>query len=340
MSILAYVGIPGSGKSYEVVGSVILPAFLKGRRIVTNIAGINQQAFIDYCDSDKKIDKSKVGTIIVVTNEDVLKENFFPAEGVPDTICNAGDLICLDEIHRFWSKDRDLNKYVQNFFAEHRHLVNEQTKDTTDAVLISQTIKSYAPFIRGRIETTFRMQKHKALGLNNRYRVDIHTGDRIAKDTKIDSHQKKYNKKIFALYSSHTVSNAVENNVDKRVNIFRKSSLWLTLFGSLSMIALAVYFVWSFLHPNKSPEPVSEPVAINQPLQSKSDIQPVKVEPVYKLSSMWRITGELNNKQGKFVIIASKDGVIRLLDRELFFGKDLTMYGIVDNEKITYYSGV
>nr|DAX54625.1 MAG TPA: zonular occludens toxin [Inoviridae sp.] len=33
MAILAYVGIPGSGKSYEVVSSVILEHFKKGRRI-------------------------------------------------------------------------------------------------------------------------------------------------------------------------------------------------------------------------------------------------------------------------------------------------------------------
>ena len=40
MAILAYVGIPGSGKSYEVVSSVILEHFKKGRRIVSNIVGV------------------------------------------------------------------------------------------------------------------------------------------------------------------------------------------------------------------------------------------------------------------------------------------------------------
>lgn len=48
MAINAYVGIPGSGKTYEVVRSLILPAFIKGRRIVTNIVGIDEQKFIDY----------------------------------------------------------------------------------------------------------------------------------------------------------------------------------------------------------------------------------------------------------------------------------------------------
>lgn len=37
MAISAYVGVPGSGKSYEVVKSVILPAIKSGRRVVSNI---------------------------------------------------------------------------------------------------------------------------------------------------------------------------------------------------------------------------------------------------------------------------------------------------------------
>ncbi|EPZ1805653.1 zonular occludens toxin domain-containing protein, partial [Escherichia coli] len=41
MPISAYVGSLGSGKSYEVVSSVIVPACASGRRVVTNIYGIN-----------------------------------------------------------------------------------------------------------------------------------------------------------------------------------------------------------------------------------------------------------------------------------------------------------
>ena len=41
--------IPGSGKSYEVVSSVILEHFKKGRRIVSNIVGLTQSKLFDYC---------------------------------------------------------------------------------------------------------------------------------------------------------------------------------------------------------------------------------------------------------------------------------------------------
>ncbi|WP_218058625.1 zonular occludens toxin domain-containing protein [Gilliamella sp. Occ3-1] len=49
MAISAYVGVPGSGKSYEVVKSVLLPAYMAGRRIVTNIEGIKEEAFKRVC---------------------------------------------------------------------------------------------------------------------------------------------------------------------------------------------------------------------------------------------------------------------------------------------------
>ncbi|SUX73736.1 Zonula occludens toxin [Citrobacter freundii] len=43
MAISAYIGIPGSGKSYEAVCNVIIPAFTSGRRVVTNIYGLQKR---------------------------------------------------------------------------------------------------------------------------------------------------------------------------------------------------------------------------------------------------------------------------------------------------------
>ncbi|ENT7525242.1 TPA: zonular occludens toxin domain-containing protein, partial [Escherichia coli] len=49
MAISAYVGVPGSGKTYEVVCNVIIPAVSSGRRVVTNIYGLNADKIYDYC---------------------------------------------------------------------------------------------------------------------------------------------------------------------------------------------------------------------------------------------------------------------------------------------------
>ncbi|EMM4345854.1 hypothetical protein WAD65_004872, partial [Escherichia coli] len=55
MAITAYIGVPGSGKSYEVVKSVIIPAVASGRRIVSNIYGLNYEAIVQYCYKNKLI---------------------------------------------------------------------------------------------------------------------------------------------------------------------------------------------------------------------------------------------------------------------------------------------
>ncbi|OKX16986.1 hypothetical protein AWP89_00845, partial [Escherichia coli] len=48
MAISAYVGIPGSGKSYEVVSSVIIPACMSGRRVISNIYGFSAGGIYDF----------------------------------------------------------------------------------------------------------------------------------------------------------------------------------------------------------------------------------------------------------------------------------------------------
>jgi len=42
MAINVYSGVMGSGKSYEVVQGPLLDAIASGRRVVTNVDGINE----------------------------------------------------------------------------------------------------------------------------------------------------------------------------------------------------------------------------------------------------------------------------------------------------------
>lgn len=104
MAISAYVGLPGSGKSYEVVASVIIPACLTWRRIVTNIYGIAPQKIYDYCVTVKKASADALGEIVPVTNEQVQAADFFPfgqAGGFDNFIrINTGSLDALYELFR------------------------------------------------------------------------------------------------------------------------------------------------------------------------------------------------------------------------------------------------
>ncbi|VEG83571.1 zonular occludens toxin domain-containing protein [[Haemophilus] ducreyi] len=106
MSITAYVGIPGSGKSYEVVNSVIVAHFKKGRRIVTNIEGLDESKLITFClETDKQLQFEQLGKIIHVTDEQCQHADFFPFKGATETLCQPGDLICLDEVWRIFPSE-------------------------------------------------------------------------------------------------------------------------------------------------------------------------------------------------------------------------------------------
>ncbi|EKP7192540.1 hypothetical protein P3986_005037, partial [Salmonella enterica] len=144
MAISAYVGIPGSGKSYEVVASVIIPACIAGRRIVSNIYGLATQSIYDYCVDIKKADRESLGEILLVQNEDVQNENFFPYKtdsGIAeDTFCRPGDLICIDEAWRIWESDKGIPANHRSFIAEHRHFADEETGITCDLVVMNQSV--------------------------------------------------------------------------------------------------------------------------------------------------------------------------------------------------------
>ncbi|WP_001018315.1 zonular occludens toxin domain-containing protein, partial [Escherichia coli] len=70
MAISLYIGKQGSGKSYEIVKSVIIPAIAKGRRVVTNVYGLNEAGIHDYCIRHKLCTSDiTMGAVIPVDNE-------------------------------------------------------------------------------------------------------------------------------------------------------------------------------------------------------------------------------------------------------------------------------
>lgn len=73
MSITSYTGKPGAGKSYEVVKNVILPAIAEGRRIVTNIDGIDQQKVLEYVEDHLG---PCTGEIVVCKESDITSDCF------------------------------------------------------------------------------------------------------------------------------------------------------------------------------------------------------------------------------------------------------------------------
>lgn len=337
MAISAYVGIPGSGKSYEVVSNVIIPAFMTGRRIVTNIYGISDEKIREYCIKQKKSDASALGQVIFVENEQVKDALFFPylKDSVisEDSFCKAGDLICIDETWRIWENDK-IPEQHRSFIAEHRHFAGEKGV-TCDLVVLNQSVTNLPRFIKDRVETTYCMSKLVALGLRSRYRVDIFSGIKLFNKYKTASYQCKYNKAIFPLYDSHVGGQGKELVVDKRQNVFRQGKLWFIIIGLLFLVVSSLYFLNLFFNGTSSGSPAQSEIPPDLPVQS------VAVQPAPKpvISSRWRIAGKIEKGGEAWVILVNTQGQSRIEPLSQFNFSGVMMTGDIDGERVTTYSG-
>lgn len=258
MSIKAYVGRMGSGKTYEVASVVIYKALASGRRVVSNIAGLDIDAYKDLM-LEEGIPEERIGQLIQVSHEDVVKPEFWrtdkdEAEGVQSFI-QPGDLVALDEIWRFWEgfAGRKMPERVMNFYRMHRHFTHPETGTACDVAIITQDVLDIARKVRAVIEETYYMEKLTAIGSTRRYRVDIFQGTRTSRKP-LRSLQRTYEPRFFPLYSSHSQkkegdADAREENIDQRGNILRGALFKVVLpIGVLVMLG-AVYVVVSFFNP-------------------------------------------------------------------------------------------
>lgn len=332
MAINAYVGLMGSGKSFEVVSSVILPALLKGRRVVTNIDGINPLAISEYLVAVKGGQHEKLGQLLAVTNEDVCQVGFFPDETKPDqvSVVQGGDLVCIDECWNFWGDDSKISDEHMRFFRMHRHYTHPETGVTCDLALMIQDLGTLNRKIRSVIELTTRTVKLKSLGAPKAYRVELFEGNKTTKLTKIDTFVKMYDKAIFPLYKSYAAGAGVEKTIDKRQNIFTNPRLWFMFVLVLVMFATGAYFVYKFFQPATHKAPSS--VAQGSPV-------PPKIESASDFSTDWRYGGHYIANGESWAVVVDSGGRIRVESPSVFTGKGFSAFGIVDGRKVTSYSG-
>ena len=343
MAISAYIGVPGSGKSYEAIANVIIPAYQHGRRIVTNIVGVNIEKIHDYCLVKKKCDATLLGEILVVSDEQVSQSGFFPSKENPDAFCQAGDLIVIDEAWRIFGSDAKLSDEQRSFIAEHRHFSHAKTGISCDLVIINQALTNVARFLKDRIETTYRMSKHKALGLTSRYRVDVFSGTKLFKSNKTISYQNKYDPDIFTLYSSYDGQNGTEKATDKRQSVFGSLRVKLFLIGFPILFLMSFYFLYQFFtRLNSTPETVDvAPIVQSIPADKLSFPVTTTTAKQFQpaISTEWRIAGRLTQNNRAFIVLSDSAGRLRLEPASQFTYSGLMTTGTIDNEHITFYSG-
>lgn len=221
MSIYAYVGLPGSGKSYGVVANQIVPALKQGRTVVTNIP-----LHIDAIRRDFAV------------RDDQIRE--FPMEKIEcepeliDEYCKPGDLVVIDELWRLWPAGQKVDrvpKAFKSFLAEHRHRVDAQGR-SMQIVFVTQDLAQIAAFAKSLVEQTFVHTKLGMMGASGSYKCQIFNKSVQGANPPMHQHLRtvmgSYSANVYAYYKSHTMSEsdvagADETVVDGRANIDRKS---------------------------------------------------------------------------------------------------------------------
>lgn len=342
MAISAYIGVPGSGKSFEVVRSVIIPAVAQGRRVVSNVYGLNPEKIYEHIRKNHKTEN--MGEVVHVSNEQVQDEQFFPYKNAEtdgkNTFCQAGDLICIDEAWRIWGSDSTVPQNHKSFIAEHRHFAHHETGVTCDLVVINQSISNLPRFIRDRTETTYRMTKLKNLGLRSAYRVEIYGGAKLTKSERVSVKNYFYDKKIFPLYQSYD-GNGAEQVVDRRQSIFSNMTLLITISALVILVSAGGWYLWGFFHPENKKIPVHQNQSTEIVSQSQQNPAVPAPAPVVtpKISTQWRVSGVIQDKNGRFVVLSGADGRQRVEPSAGFIANGSIISGILDGEVVTTWSG-
>jgi zona occludens toxin len=259
MSMYAYVGLPRSGKSYNVVANVIVPALRDGRTVVSNVP-----VYVD-----------KLRAKLETENPGKPQGEFleFPVDIVaqdPERIADyvkAGCVFVLDEVWRLWPAGEKANKVpdvYKSIIAEHGHRVDAQG-NAIHIVLVVQDLGNIGMFARRLVEQTFIHTKLGHMGTPSRFRVDIYhgavTGTTGPKDKRIREMFGKYDSSVWDLYKSHTMSEAAkdggnEKGIDKRGNVWRQP---MFVFVIPTMVCLGAYAVYRLMHQYRevvSPKPI------------------------------------------------------------------------------------
>lgn len=237
MSISAYVGLPGHGKSYGVVENVILPALRSHRLVFTNIPMQDEKCLTDFGMS-----------VVSFHTEDIAKNpNWFT------DVFQPGAIFVFDEVWRLWPAGLKANNVLEqhkSFLAEHRHLVGENGF-STEIYLVTQDLAQISSFARALVETTYRTVKRSNMGLDKLFRVDVYSGAVTGNKPPVSQREReihggKFSQDIYQYYKSHTKSETGaagnETRTDKRYNSFGRLSIKL---GFFAFILLSVFLYFS-----------------------------------------------------------------------------------------------
>lgn len=312
MAITAYTGRPGAGKSYAMVEQVIVANVAAGRRVLTNIEGVQPDKVVSHCILEGS-DPDKVGSVVLFDGSQAKNPGFFPTEEIPDdeTFVKGGDLIVFDEWRLTWPNSGKLpNADLEPFLRWHRHLTNADGV-ACDVVIGTQLITDIHRNFRGLVHRSYKFKKLDAANMSKAFAWHVYEGHLQPKGEHYAVGNGRYRPEIFALYKSYSGdAKGNEKSTDARGALLNR---WTIGFALLSL-ALIAWGIWYALRWFSAPgEAVAARGATPPRAAAVSNLPP---PPPAK--SPYRIVGHVIGDDGVRVLVATDSGGVRMLPPDNF----------------------
>lgn len=365
MSIQAYFGMTGSGKSYNAVANILVPALKDNRTVVTNLPLRKSSLFSD-------IDLGNVISLPSDMNSDnvyeYLRIDLFP----------PGCVFILDECFSLFPSGQKANTVptsLKEFFSMHRHVVGADNK-ASDIYVMAQNIGQLAAWVRDMIQSMVIHTDLAPTGLKAQYRCDFYQFELHGTRNKEKFIQSSIGK-IKEPYINYYISNSktesgqngdvLENIIDKRTglggahkkNLITAGLLFLLTFG---LIGYSVSGLFSGddesieeLEPNQehplTPENNNDPSfpnikpASDNTFKSSNEFPIVQYKkPVFQklpASEEWRLTGIIRGKRHNVAILRSKAATVQIdLLSSCFYSKSLKDWACwYQDSLVAYHTG-
>lgn len=319
MAITAYTGPPGSGKSYALVHDVILPALAQGRRVLSNIDGLNPDLIADFLEAkepDRDFVAKPLGSLDQFQGAEAIEPGFWPdmdAPGVPAKV-QGGDLVVFDEVGIHWPIAGKFPPSITKYLRFHRHFV-DTAGQSTDIVLATQGVTDIHRHYRSLVERTFKFKKLSTIGLSKSYAWSVWEGSSQRKGEAVINGQGRYKAEIFPLYKSYKGPGGAESSTDRRANVWKQPKLWAVIGGTALSAVAALWFLWSvFAKHETHAEPKGVSAQSSGPSAGAATSQAVTTTPSPAVSSTWRVAGMLDTPAMRVVVLADRQGALRYED--------------------------
>lgn len=220
-------GTPGAGKTLNALKRFLIPHISKGRKIYTNIEGLN---FLRLSINTKTPFETVEKNLIILEDSQV---NFSTVDKFP-----LDCLVIIDEAQLFWNNREfksEENKNILAHLQKHRHLGQ-------DFVFITQHIDQLDIGIRRLTSIHYRLVKMEHIGFKNQIKVSIYP-DALGSEQFAPAMVERWtiDPGLFRLYESYESDQTSEKTV-RKINFFKNPKVIFAGFVTLICLVYAVNF--------------------------------------------------------------------------------------------------